>query len=221
MLLIKQFMTHHRKLRIDTRINTELKVIIGSCRWSIARHEFVRDTCTAVCCQNGRGCYLFREQPITWGDCHEVPINDQSGHQNLWEETYELSLLFALSTNVRRTVFPSSPASSIPSPKHTTSMATLFFFNFFASLTMDFSSAPCPSNGEPTNTMIRWRRFLLSLCFKASCAIAIAVGILISPPILDKATWRPCRIWPISLVCVTRTSGLHFYQSRSPSSLYI
>ena len=51
--------------------------------------------------------------------------------------THELSPLDALSTNAFNTLF--SP-SSIPSPNATMSIATLFFFSFFASLTMFFSS---------------------------------------------------------------------------------
>jgi len=100
------------------------------------------------------------------------------------DTTYELSALDTFSTNALSTL--DSP-SSIPSPKTTTSTATLFFFNFLASFTISRSSAAVPSRGDPTNTIILCRKFLFSRCFKANCAILIAVGISLYPPIFSDA----------------------------------
>jgi hypothetical protein len=78
---------------------------------------------------------------------------------------WELSPLFALSTKALKTTSFGSLDSS--SPKETTSTATLFFLSFLANLTKDFSSAD-GERGEPTKTMMRWRRFLFVRCLRAS-----------------------------------------------------
>jgi len=123
--------------------------------------------------------------------------------------TYELSALEAVSENVFNTF---SGPSSIPSPNATKSTATLFFFNFLASLTMLDSSAAWPLSGDPTKTTILWRRFLFCRCFRASWATAIAVVMSASPPILSEVECTAWRICPSSFVCVTRTSGLVLIQ---------
>lgn len=122
------------------------------------------------------------------------------------KRTYELSPCDTFSMNALRTV---ACASSTASPNATISTATLFFFSFFASLTMFFSSAPWSLSGEPTKTMMRCLRFLFCRCLRASCATEIAVGISATPPTLLEAVCKALRIWPCSLVLVARTSGLH------------
>ena len=123
--------------------------------------------------------------------------------------TYELSDEDAFSTNVRRMLCPSSPASSIPSPKAITSSATLFFLSFLARRTRARSaSAEASSRGEPTKTMTRCREFLFCRCLRASCAIAIAVGMDAVRPRLVEVLCTAVMIWPSSFVCVTSTSGL-------------
>src|SRR6267154_834042 len=125
------------------------------------------------------------------------------------EKTYELSDDDACSTKARRILCPSSPASSIPSPKATTSSATLFFLSFFARRTRARSaSGEASSRGEPTKTMTRCREFLFCRCFNASCAIAIAVGMDAVRPRLVEVLCTAVMIWPSSFVCVTSTSGL-------------
>ena len=129
-----------------------------------------------------------------------------------WEKTYELSDDDALSTNARRILCPSSPASSIPSPKAITSSATLFFLSFLARrMRARSASGEVSSRGEPTKTMTRCREFLFCRCFSASCAIAIAVGMDAVRPRLVEVLCTAVMIWPSSFVCVTSTSGLIRY----------
>jgi len=126
-----------------------------------------------------------------------------------WERTYELSDDDACSTNVRRILCPLSPASSIPSPKATTSSATLFFLSFLARrMRARSASGEASSRGEPTKTMTRCREFLFCRCLSASWAIAIAVGMDAVRPRLVEVLCTAVMIWPSSLVCVTSTSGL-------------
>lgn len=133
----------------------------------------------------------------------------QQGDDTAWrieaKRTYELSPCDTFSMKALSTL---ACASSTASPNATISTATLFFFSFFASLTMFFSSAPCSLSGEPTKTMIRCLRFLFCLCLRASCATEMAVGISATPPTLLEAVCKALRIWPCSLVLVARTSGL-------------
>ena len=86
----------------------------------------------------------------------------------------------------------------------------IILLRFFPTCTIDYSSVPCTSRGEPTNTMMRRRRFLFSRFLRASCKTAIAVWMAICPQILLAAIWTLSlwMIWPRSFVWVTRTSGL-------------
>ena len=59
-------------------------------------------------------------------------------------------------------------------------ISTLFSLGSLLPFTIDCSSVPGTSSGEPTNTMIRWRRFLFSRCFRASWETAKVVWTSIS-----------------------------------------